>query len=776
MASTSSSAAQPSPQPVTACQCSCSSAVNAANFISAKLRREPPGNYKSWKEQMLCLIESQGFLGFVDGEEISPPKKADGGQSEHAAWRRRDRLVKGWILGALSDEVVETVLGFSTAREVWTKLEKEFGVSKQVPAPPPPPPAAAKQDRDWHDYLPLYRAALRGDWATAKAILDGDPDAARARVAFTLETSLHIAVGTGKAIPFVAKLVDLMPDEHLALKDELGFNALHVAALAGNTEAARILVSRLPDLLYVQSNTGSFPIHKAAMSAHKETLRFLISQTKDDVNPSPYFGDKGVMLLIDVIDADFFDVALELAEKYPHLAQEQLSSGNSALKRLALKDSAFSSGDRLKSWERLLYAGFQLVLRSEIQNPAPNSGDIEDQTCSTLFCRGKYNFPALMIISSACYLWFKSWDRVIQNLHSNLSDVIKQLVPHVKRIHDKKMMHQQALKLLKCLCKNMESLKYKEASMIYRDAVLTAARLGIHEVVEAIVATFPASIYSQHDEAKQFMFHLAVHNRCERVFNLIYQTSDNKHHYLDLLDSSGNSLLHLAASLAPSHKLNAVSGAALQMQREIQWFKEVEKFVHPYSRERPNHAGKTPKMVFTEEHKTLKSEGEKWMKDTANSCTIAAALIATVVFAAAITVPGGSEPTGHPIFHTRRAFLVFAVSDAISLFTSTTSLLMFLSVLTSRYAEEDFLYALPTRLCIGLVALFLSIFFMMAAFSTTVFLVFGRSKAWVWGPVLGLACLPVTSFVLLQFPLMVDVVWSTYGRGIFGKQSDSPFY
>ncbi|CAA0807152.1 Unknown protein [Striga hermonthica] len=408
--------------------------------------------------------------------------------------------------------------------------------------------------KDWHDYLPLYRAALRGDWATAKAILDGDPDAARARVAFTLETSLHIAVGTGKAIPFVVKLVELMPDEHLALKDELGFNALHVAALAGNTEAARILVSRLPDLLYVQSNNGSFPIHKAAMSAHKETLRFLISQTKDDVNPSPYVGDKGVMLLNDVIDADFFDVALELAEKYPHLAQKKLSSGNSALKRLALKDSAFSSGNQLKSWERLLYAGFQLVLRSEIQNPAPNSRDIEDQTYSTL-------------------VWFKSWHRVIQNLHSNLSDVIKQLVPHVKRIHDKKMMHQQALKLLKCLCKNMESLKYKEASVIYRDAVLTAARLGIHEVVEAIVATFPASIYSRHADTKQFIFHLAVHNRCERVFNLIYQTSDHKHQYSDLVDSSGNGLLHLAASLAPSHKLNAVSGAALQMQREIQWFK-----------------------------------------------------------------------------------------------------------------------------------------------------------------------------------------------------------
>ncbi|GFY98516.1 ankyrin repeat family protein [Actinidia rufa] len=117
--------------------------------------------------------------------------------------------------------------------------------------------------------------------------------------------------------------------------------------------------------------------------------------------------------------------------------------------------------------------------------------------------------------------------------------------------------------------------------------------------------------------------------------------------------------------------------------------------------------------------KKLVEDGEKWMKDTANSCTIAAALIATIAFAAAITVPGGNNTNGLPMFSKEKAFIIFAISDAISLFTSTTSLLMFLSILTSRYAEGDFLYALPKRLIIGLVALFLSITTMMVAFSST---------------------------------------------------------
>ncbi|KAL9687583.1 hypothetical protein QQ045_031988 [Rhodiola kirilowii] len=126
------------------------------------------------------------------------------------------------------------------------------------------------------------------------------------------------------------------------------------------------------------------------------------------------------------------------------------------------------------------------------------------------------------------------------------------------------------------------------------------------------------------------------------------------------------------------------------------------------------------------------AEAERWMKDTANSCTISAALITTIVFAAAITVPGGnSGENGIPMFARNKAFIIFGVADALSLFISSISILMFLSILTSRYAEQDFLYALPKRLIIGLVALFVSIASMMAAFSATLYLVFGAHKLWI---------------------------------------------
>nr|GEZ00101.1 ankyrin repeat-containing domain, PGG domain protein [Tanacetum cinerariifolium] len=103
-----------------------------------------------------------------------------------------------------------------------------------------------------------------------------------------------------------------------------------------------------------------------------------------------------------------------------------------------------------------------------------------------------------------------------------------------------------------------------------------------------------------------------------------------------------------------------------------------------------NYVDETPEVVFTREHKDLVSEGEKWMKTTPESYTITAGLITTIVFATAITVPGGNnQDSGIPIFTNSVAFITFAVADAISLFTAVTSLLMFLSIITTRFAEQD---------------------------------------------------------------------------------------
>ncbi|CAL5365351.1 unnamed protein product [Camellia sinensis] len=157
-------------------------------------------------------------------------------------------------------------------------------------------------------------------------------------------------------------------------------------------------------------------------------------------------------------------------------------------------------------------------------------------------------------------------------------------------------------------------------------------------------------------------------------------------------------------------------------------------------------------------------------KRTANASTIVAALIATMVFAAAITVPGGNNGDGYPVFHKRASFLIFGISDAFAFFSSMTSVLLFLSILTSRYGENDFLVIIPRRLIFGLISLFLSILSTMIAFGATLYLVFGDSyKTWIIFPMLVLPGIPAILFVFLQFPLLVDMYKSTYCT-IFVKQ------
>lgn len=171
----------------------------------------------------------------------------------------------------------------------------------------------------------------------------------------------------------------------------------------------------------------------------------------------------------------------------------------------------------------------------------------------------------------------------------------------------------------------------------------------------------------------------------------------------------------------------------------------------------------TPRELFTENHKDLRKAGEEWMKNTANSCMIVAALITTVVFAAAFTVPGGCDDnTGNPIFQHKPWFTVFVISDAAALVSSSTSILMFMSILTSRYAEDDFLHSLPSRLLIGLTSLFVSIVCMVVTFTATFFLLYQNAKLWVPLTVAVMTILPVCCFCRLQFKLWVDTFHNTY--------------
>ncbi|KAI3706229.1 hypothetical protein L6452_23828 [Arctium lappa] len=320
----------------------------------------------------------------------------------------------------------------------------------------------------------------------------------------------------------------------------------------------------------------------------------------------------------------------------------------------------------------------------------------------------------------------------------------------------------------------LEKRNQDVAWTILGSTIAEAVNCGNYEVIEECIIAYPSTIWATFPGF--YLFHSAIHQRQERVYNLVYQMTNYKAFVASYVDPDTNeNALHIAAKLAPSHRLNTTTGAALQMQRELQWFNEIKNnFIEPAYIEEVNVKGKTPRMVFTEEHENLLKEGQKWMKGTASSSTVVAALIVTVAFAAAFTVPGGNKSDGKdegkPVYLDKGSFMLFIISDAIALFSSVTSVLMFLGILTSRYAEGDFLYALPKKMMIGLLSLFLSLAATMVAFGATLSLVLQDKVTWIAVPLVIITSIPVALYAGLQFPLLIELFYNTYGPSIFHRQ------
>ncbi|PON47740.1 PGG domain containing protein [Trema orientale] len=270
------------------------------------------------------------------------------------------------------------------------------------------------------------------------------------------------------------------------------------------------------------------------------------------------------------------------------------------------------------------------------------------------------------------------------------------------------------------------------------------------------------------------IFMHAIKYRQEKVYRYLCGLR-SKAAMVACVDSSENNALHLAGMLAPDSKLRHIPGAALKVQRELQWFKEIQRVMLPHDSERKNINMMTPREVFTTNHKELMIEGEKWMKETASFCVVASALVVGIMFAAAITIPGGNDQKfGFPIFLDEQLFRVFIFSTVVSVFSSIISVLEFLGIITSRYAEEDFLMVLPTTMTLGVTFLLLSIATMLMAFIAVIFIMF-TEEPWIRIPIILLSAIPVIFFAWQIFPILSEIVISTYYRSFF-ERKDLPYY
>jgi hypothetical protein len=185
----------------------------------------------------------------------------------------------------------------------------------------------------------------------------------------------------------------------------------------------------------------------------------------------------------------------------------------------------------------------------------------------------------------------------------------------------------------------------------------------------------------------------------------------------------------------------------------------------PHFFPRYNKQRKTPEDLFTETHKDLIKEGGKWLSKTFESCSVVAALIATVAFVTSTTIPGGvKQESGTPILIRHPTFSTSAISSVVALCFSVTAVIMFLAILTSRYQERDFRSNLPRRLLLGLTLLFLSIASVLISFCAGDYFVLKDNMRDAVFPVYAVMCPPVTFYALAQLPLYLDLIQAAFEK------------
>nr|KAJ0196645.1 hypothetical protein LSAT_V11C700362770 [Lactuca sativa] len=199
----------------------------------------------------------------------------------------------------------------------------------------------------------LSSAIVEGRWDDVESMINEDEDVITEAIDSDGNSILHIVVGIGHN-SFVSEMLSKIKDIKLReMRNKNGSTALHIAAIVGNTEGAKLLIKRKKNLLATEDNKHETPLHKAFENMHLDTVEYLLKAADEvgrtDNIPQPIDVKKGSKLLANAVSAKQFDLAKELIQKYPQFAVE----GDEVLMAIA---KTFPTG--LDHWQILIYPIF----------------------------------------------------------------------------------------------------------------------------------------------------------------------------------------------------------------------------------------------------------------------------------------------------------------------------------------------------------------------------------------------------------------------------------
>ncbi|KAF9672128.1 hypothetical protein SADUNF_Sadunf11G0008500 [Salix dunnii] len=656
-----------------------------------------------------------------------------------------------------------------------------------------------------------YRAAMRGDWKNMIHHYQDHSLDLSLPVTLSADTALHIAVYSKQEQPLkdlleiVKGISEVLPDiestapeiespareneslsaeqmKFLKRKNEFGNTALHEATICGNYEAVRLLVKQYADLLTKINNYGETPLFTAAAFAEAEIVEFLLwSKPEQCVNDECRLleihrkREDGLSILSAAIKGQHFETALMLLELDGSLHDLKDKDGVDALQLLAHMPTAFESGVSMGICERLIYCCLPVKrhhkLKSQVETwfeERKKQGDLESGQGGSLKVRRAVKGRSLKIWRSVKGVSLKIWRAktkhvfalkvakiLIKKGDESLNKVSITITDeeHGQGGEQKRKGENKSSEI------TSEGKHTKESQRQEHIPLFIATINGIEEIVWEIIDQYPHAIEKLNDE-RQSILDVAVMHRQKKIFSLVKQQKVPLARLHRVIDNMGNTLLHHVANMK-YYSGGTKPGPALKLQEELQWFEKVQEVIPSHYATLTNKEGKTAGDLFKESHEKQLENAQKWIKETTQSCSTVAALVATVVFAAAYTVPGGSDEEGTPNFITSPYFLVFTVSDVLSLASSLTSLVVFLSLLTSPFELKEFHISLPRKLLVGFTFLFFAVITTMLSFGATI-LILIQSERKLTTLLLSIAAfLPVLVFAIMQFRLYVSFMGST---------------
>nr|KYP58037.1 Serine/threonine-protein phosphatase 6 regulatory ankyrin repeat subunit C [Cajanus cajan] len=655
----------------------------------------------------------------------------------------------------------------------------------------------------------LFNHAMKGQWSEVLDAYKNNPRALEAKVTKAEDTVLHIAVYVGQTNFLTTLLENINEDVSLSIlniRNSKGNTPLHLAAEFGNVDICNTIAKRDPKLILCHNFEGETPLFLAAIHGTKAAFFCLHGHLQDKDDYSPCVKSNGDTILHSTISNEYFGMALQIIRLYPNLADSVNKDGLSPLHILAMKPNCFKSSTRMEFLDRMIYNCLLVdELKEETENINSNKGDAQI-----------FNYPMNYGTCHSFLYLLKNAVKVISTKNSKAGTDDEENLPQsshpkcdrtrkekklirfppnwevfirflilmmkallilfgvgaswIDKIQRRKEKHMWAKQVMDELMEraslynhNMNKGEIEKKRRMSVSPILIAAKMGVNEMVEKILDTFPVAIHDV-DSANKNVVLLAIENRQPRVYKMLTKRKLVKETAFRHIDNQGNSALHLAA-MYREHRPWRVPGAAMQMQWEYKWYKLVKNSMPPNFYARYNNKGQTAKQVFINSHGHLVKEGRKWLSTTSESCSLVAALVATVAFTTSTAIPGGAnDVTGAPVLSGQPAFKVFAVASLVALCSSVTALVLFLSILTSRYQEKDFAMDLPRKLLLGMTSLWTSIASILVSFCAGHYFVLEdgvKSSVYL---IYGVTCLPVSFFVLVQLPLYLDLMLAIFRK------------